>query len=695
MSQFDFGREFLNDFNPERSLEFYPEGRRPPNVVREQSDVSITTKSNNYNYGIDLVEENNTALLWSQPDALFPGFVGGAFEPHGEPSNTEADLQLENEIGMGAAEAMCEQIHEAMQSTGPTHSRPWLPSGDLHAISHRNRVSAVLRQHFSEPTLGRLTDYVCGTETGTHKGGDTSQRIFVILVLIRRIETLPALMKDGLRDRDLPFEWLNPVSRDQLISPKSQFANKALSCFERRGKGLLREFYENQWKILAPIIDRDKNGEVTTFHLAEEVIMPWTFIGDERKEGSFSMVRKVEIHQDHHSFHNHKAFALKTLLQTDPDQAEDEFEQELKAFTKMEPGDHILDLCATFKIGDKYSFLFPWAEGGNLKHFWNKCPTQVQKGARQPDILLRWVAEQCHALAAALQSIHEVRVKALKRANRIHENEDTDRDIYGIHGDIKPENILLFNHLDKPLGIGTLKIADFGLTEFHRLTSRTRSFNHGSDARQPAPTYEAPELVQLGEVYSRKADVWALGCVFSEFLTWVVRGHLAVGEFGQARAMERDWDDSKKRFRWAEDKFFVATYNDGGVPGAVRTSLKLAVDNWLDELYQESKTEEPNFLTDFLDLLGHKVLVCERDNRVSCERLVMELEKFASRAGESRSDDPYWRPPLPSFRQGFPKRGEASNGITGRRVAFAHQSSASSDSWICVDNTSVQSGTTE
>ncbi|KAL0781770.1 hypothetical protein CaCOL14_003104 [Colletotrichum acutatum] len=695
MSQFDFGRKFLDNFNPERSLEFYPEGRRPPNVVREQSDVSITTKSNNYNYGIDLVEEHNAALLYSQPDTMFPGFVGGAFEPHDEPSNTEADLQLENEIGMGAAEAMCEQIHEAMHSTGPTHSRPWLPSGDLHAISHRSRVKAVLRQHFSEPTLTSLTDYVCGTETATHKGGDTSQRIFVILVLIRRIVTLPALMKDDLRDRDLPFEWLNPASRDQLISPKSQFANKALPCFERRGKGLLREFYENQWKILAPIIDRDKHGEVTTFHLAEEVIMPWTFIGDERKEGSFSMVRKVEIHQDHHSFHTHKAFALKTLLQTDPDQAEDEFEQELKAFTKMIPGDHILDLRATFKIGDKYSFLFPWAEGGNLKHFWNKCPTQVQKHAHQPDVLLRWVAEQCHALAAALQSIHEVRVKALKRANRIPQNEDADRDIYGIHGDIKPENILLFNHLDNPLGIGTLKIADFGLTEFHRLTSRTRSFNHGSDARQPAPTYEAPELVQLGEVYSRKADVWALGCVFSEFLTWVVRGHLAAGEFGQARAMERDWDDSKKRFRWAEDKFFVATYNDGGVPGAVRTSLKLAVDNWLDELHQESKTEEANFLTDFLDLLRHEVLVCERDNRISCERLVTELEKFASRAGESRSDDPYWRPPLPSFRQDSLKRGEASNGSTGRRVAFAHQSSASSDSWIYVDDTSARSGSTE
>ncbi|KXH50949.1 hypothetical protein CSAL01_04814 [Colletotrichum salicis] len=509
MSQSNFGeilelmeclKEFLGDYNPESSLQFYPEGRHPPNIVREQSDVSITTESSrvdNYNYGIDLLGEHSTALFYQQSDSSFPGFVGGAFDPHDEPSSiTEGDLQLENEIGMGTAEAMCEQIHEAMHSTGPTHSRPWLSSGDLHVISYRNRLHAVLRQRFSEPTLTKLTDYACGTETGTHKGGETSQRIFVILVLIRKIETLPAFMKDGLRDRDLPFEWLNPASRDQLISPKSQFAKNPLPCFERKGKGL----------------------------------------------------------------HDHKAFALKTLLQTDPDQAENEFEQELKAFTKMESGDYILDLC-------------------NLKHFWDKCPTQVQQDSRQPDVLLRWVAEQCHALAAALQSIHEVRVKALIRAKRISPDGEIDRDIYGIHGDIKPENISLFNHLDKSLGIGTLKIADFGLTEFYRLTSRTRSFNHGSDAREPALTYEAPELVQPGEVYSRKADVWALGCVFSEFLTWVVCRHWAVGDYGIARAMERDWDESKQRYRWAEDKFFVAIYNEGGVNGAVRTLLKPSVDS--------------------------------------------------------------------------------------------------------------------
>lgn len=241
----------------------------------------------------------------------------------------------------------------------------------------------------------------------------------------------------------------------------------------------------------------------------------------------------------------------------------------------MEPGDHILKLCATFKIGNEYSFLTPWAEGGNLKQFWTKSPKEVQKNSNHSHTLLRWMAEQCHALAAALQSIHEVRVKALIRAKRISPDEETDKDIFGIHGDIKPENILLFDNRNTPPGIGILKIADFGLTEFHRLTSRTRPVHHFLDGRHPGPTYDAPDLVQPTNFYSRKADVWALGCVFSEFLTWVVLGPAAVSDYRTARAYERDWDDVKKKYRWMEDKFFVAQY---GEESKVETLLKKSVE---------------------------------------------------------------------------------------------------------------------
>lgn len=301
--------EFLEDHIPTRNLQIYPNGDkigRRGSTSKQLDNVSNTTRTSNridnYSYGMNLARNQGTVLPHLQPNSpAVPIFTGGAFE---SPSGNEAEAQTESDIELEEEEAMCEEIHKAMRFTKPkpTSSNQWLPFGDLHSFSQRSRVNAVLRQHFSGRELSSLADYVCGVDRTECKGGETSQRIFVILVLMCKVKRLPAFMKDGLRDRDLPFEWLNPASLENLISPKSQFGDNPLPCFKKGGTRLSREFYEKQWKILAPIIDLDEKREVTTFHLAEEVVMPWTSIGEERREGTFSMVQKVEIHRDHHSF---------------------------------------------------------------------------------------------------------------------------------------------------------------------------------------------------------------------------------------------------------------------------------------------------------------------------------------------------------------------------------------------------------
>ncbi|KAH7117373.1 kinase-like domain-containing protein [Dactylonectria macrodidyma] len=452
--------------------------------------------------------------------------------------------------------------------------KKWLPASDLDRICEPATVSRELQRSFEDHDAKRYTDYVCGTSEDTQNGENSSRMIFAILVFITKVPNLPWFINSGLRDKHLPFLWLDDT-RTGLYSPSSPYGNRALPCFRTNDVSVMKQFYQTQWQLLVPFIARDSHNNVKEYQLYGDTIMPWTAYAVNVHNNGFSCVRQVEIHKSHHTFHEHKTFALKTLLQNNPIVSAHEFKSELYAFKKMRPEKHLLELCATFKIKKKesetYCFLFPWADGGSLEELWTKQPANMLPGkAVTPCLLLRWIAEQCHGLATALWSIHDVRQQALKKANmEDSKREEDDDEYYGIHGDINPGHILHFSQLESPTGLGILKIAGFGLTEFHTLGSSTTKLHRNMPA--PGPTYRAPELVVPGEYFSRKVDIWALGCVFSQLITWAVRGVESVVEFDNLRKEERDFDEKKGSHMFKVDTFFKATYfaNQG-----VRTSVK-------------------------------------------------------------------------------------------------------------------------
>jgi serine/threonine protein kinase len=105
---------------------------------------------------------------------------------------------------------------------------------------------------------------------------------------------------------------------------------------------------------------------------------------------------------------------------------------------------------------------------------------------------------------------------------------------YGRHGDLKPENILWFktyHHDDQYQFMGLLKISDFGMTSFHE--SQTRSMVNPK-LIGVSPTYRAPEY-DIKKHISRSYDIWSLGCVLLELVTWYLLGWEGVDGFSKDR----------------------------------------------------------------------------------------------------------------------------------------------------------------
>lgn len=141
--------------------------------------------------------------------------------------------------------------------------------------------------------------------------------------------------------------------------------------------------------------------------------------------------------------------------------------------------------------------------------------------------------------------------------------------VHGRHGDLKPENILWFKNYkdnDHNSFMGVLKISDFGLTRFHKTASMSRTDPFGM-----SPTYRAPEY-DVRKKVSQSYDVWSLGCVILEFITWYILGWDEVQMFEQHRI-----DDDNSTVK--EDVFFnhvKKTGIDGRIQYGARFKMSVA-----------------------------------------------------------------------------------------------------------------------
>jgi serine/threonine protein kinase len=232
----------------------------------------------------------------------------------------------------------------------------------------------------------------------------------------------------------------------------------------------------------------------------------------------------------------------------------------LYALKKVSSEPHVLELHAAFKHGDRPCLLFKWAQGGSLSELMEMNPYELRLSGTQ---LYEWIVLQMTGLAEGLCGMHDAHDDLSRWCI------DGKEDFYGIHGDVKPDNILRFTDRDPA---GRLVLSDFGLTRFHTKASRSHRRGNGP----VSPTYASPEHNDYICGVSRRSDVWALGCVYTEMLTWAIQGPEAHKLYECARLSEDDV--GRQKGTWHMDRFFGIDFSERDLSGALgRRFLKKAV----------------------------------------------------------------------------------------------------------------------
>ncbi|RPB05734.1 kinase-like protein [Choiromyces venosus 120613-1] len=318
-----------------------------------------------------------------------------------------------------------------------------------------------------------------------------AQKIFCILVCIRKVDCMHLFLQSGIGDAKLA------VSKEDLIG--SGLTNPAAE-----------EFWEQQWEFIAPIF----KSRVQKLNLS--CILPFK---EEQSlgEGGYGTVSRVVLYRSHQGLvfggsGDTVAVARKTIKCVSAG-TEGYFESERGPLellrTRGHP--HIIKLLGSYSQNNAYNFFFPLADG-SLKDLFDRG----RQGFEMDDDRFY---SSIVGLSSAINHIH----------NFTYESGGRNMNFKGYHHDLKPANILIHQ--------GKFIIADFGLSKL-KADANTTSTVHKTGSRAylpPEAMSSDPEANFDDPIVGRGVDIWAFGCILAEIATFLLKGSESVSEFGRRR----------------------------------------------------------------------------------------------------------------------------------------------------------------
>ncbi|KAE9579294.1 hypothetical protein CGMCC3_g4865 [Colletotrichum fructicola] len=442
-------------------------------------------------------------------------------------------------------------------------------------------------------------------------------KVLAILILIERPARIKSFIDKEVCDDDLPLLMKLPrgnIGPCQFYSRLEGERDGPLECFDKWSGQEKKAFEDHQWRVVARIFKRGEKKLVDHLKFLPHDILPFTFHGKEKRLGGFGHVNKVSIHPSHHNFEAcGKFFAVKTLRPHNMISTGNLFRREVAILRRIshDTHTHLISLLATYEHHDCYHLIFSWAEH-DLEEYWKRHRSEGKQ-------TLMWLAEQCHGIVGGLEFIQyfptqsgwsllqqdpdpETVQRRIQSRGAVTSSGNVIRHLYGRHGDIKPRNILWFADTSRSSPIygrprGTLKITDFGFADFSKNCEVDRqSLVYGIVHTH---TYRAPEVDFVEELLSPLTDIWSLGCVFLEFITWFFEGWKLIEEFSRKRLDSERTGMTGKCENTASDTFFFT--REDKMSKKLVPETKKAVSIHINELKERAKVG--GFARDFLVMI--------------------------------------------------------------------------------------------
>ncbi|KAL1865018.1 hypothetical protein Daus18300_007365 [Diaporthe australafricana] len=647
-----YGGGTVDGSNPRRTGQNLPSRQTRSSLHPDGAEVSAVSEISGYPYTI--VEDGGQDLQSKQFDT-----EREVPAQEGHPRSGSAFVGEKDDDTLGSQHdahiirLTRSRLHQERIACACDANKWFIPKATLAEIITVEIASLALRScvpnSLNEEQRLDLAKQIIGSPTQENPSPKTYQVILALLIKLGKHDLITIFVNHSIDDSELP-----------LVKQKLKELGNS-GCMTRWEDEENDNFLRLQWEFIPAFIAK-KGKKIPHYELLPGHVLPYVHVDKPVKEteeedqnlhltGSFGKVSIYNLHQRQQGLDRYTVDGLNGLIAVKKLLSDDRkaFLEECNVLMRLtpKPTPHLAKLLATYEQPagrdhktPEFFLVFECAES-NLDRFWKTSPPEklMKDHGLNRVQLSRWVATQCRGLAQGLKTLHSHTED--KSESPTKANQKVDQPLHGLHGDIKPANILRYTNWKdpespiKPLHapLGVIQITDFGLSSYHHtLTAQDINIKIGASA------YKPPEAHLIYPV-SQSLDIWTMGCLFLDFVTWLLLGDNGRQEFGRRREKSgRDLiSDSHPCFFDVREK-----------KGTTQVSKSRAVILWAEKLCE---TERSQFIHEFVELIIAKMLVIEDKahlktdeegtqtcSRITANDLAHELDGLVTQ------DDDYYRP---------------------------------------------------